>query len=256
MKKMLKRLKPKIKQALSMCCACVLVILGSCSSSPKVYTIGVDPSWFPLDAANKEPYILAFSHELLQKIAHLKKCEIQRVAFSWDNLLEAVNRRQCQGILSSLQPHLFNLEKYHFSENFLNTGPVLVMQEEISKYEIEDLSEKAIAVLSQEDEQILAQNYPEVLVRNYDSLQEAFADLSAGTLDGVLIDYLQAVSYVTELYVGKLKIVSPPLNNEGLKLVVRDGDNKSLMNLFNEGLKELKQSGEYAALLKKWKLGY
>lgn len=255
MKEMLVSLKPKIKQALSICLACALVILGSCSSPPKVYTIGVDPSWFPLDAANKEPYILAFSHELLQKIAHLKKCEIQRIAFSWDNLLEAVNRRQCQGILSSLQPHVFNLGKYHFSENFLNTGPVLVMREGISKYETEDLNEKEIAVLSQEDEQILAQKYPEVLLRNYDSLQAAFADLSVGTLDGVLIDYLQAFSYVTELYAGKLKIVSSPLSNKGLKLVVSDGENKRLVNLFNEGLKELKQSGEYTALLKKWKLG-
>jgi len=232
-----------------------LLVLGSCSSSKKVYKIGVDPTWFPLEIANKEPYILAFSHELLQKIGHLKSCEFQRIAFSWDDLLDAVGKEQCQAILSSLEPYVFNKEKDQFSENFLNTGPVLVMRDTAKKSEVDHLYEKEIAVFSQNDEQILMQKYPDALPRTYDSLPMALVDLSTGAIDGVLMDYLRALSYVTDIYAGQLKIASMPLNHSGIKLVTTQGQQKHLVRLFNEGLKELKQSGEYEALLKKWKLG-
>jgi len=235
--------------------ALLCMAFSGCGSSSKIYTIGVDPSWFPLDVAGKEPYVLAFSHELLQKIGHLKKCAFQRMALSWDDLLEAVNKGQCQGILSSLQPYVFNLQTYQFSDHFLQTGPVVVMAEKVAKTEADHLYEKEIAVFSPEDEQLLMQTYPEALMRSYDSLPQALADVAMGVIDGALVDYLRALSYVTDLYAGQLKIVSSTLNQEGLRLVTSAKQNKQLIHLFNEAIKELKQSGEYQTLLSKWKLG-
>lgn len=255
MKPVILNLKKITQQAVSMCLILLCALLSGCASTHKVYKIGVDPTWFPLDAMNKEPYILAFSNELLQKIAHLKKCEFQRIAFSWDDLLNAVNKEQCQGILSSLEPYVFNMEQYQFSYNFLNTGPVLVMRENATSSDVDHLHDKEIAVLSAGDEQLLMQKYPDVILRNYDSLQIALVDLSIGNIDGVLIEYLQALSYVTEIYAGQLKIASAPLSKQGLKLVTSAAENKQLITLFNEGLKELQQTGEYELLLKKWKLG-
>ena len=230
-------------------------MIGGCSSSRPVYKIGIDPTWFPLDVINKEPYILAFSTELLQKIAQIKRVEFQRVTISWDNLLEGLKMKRYESILSSLEPHGFNLDKYQFSENFLNTGPVLVMRETATKSEVDTLYEKEIAAFSQNDEQLLMQKYPDAIIRMYDSLQKALVDLVIGNLDGVLIGYLQAFSYVNDIYRGQLKISSNPLNNEGLKLVTIAKEQQKLVQLFNEGLNELKKTGEYDALLKKWKLG-
>lgn len=234
----------------------ILIIIGGCSSpKSQVLKIGIDPTWFPLDVINKEPYILAFSTELLQKIAQLKRIQLERVTVSWDNLLEGLNKKQYQGILSSLEPHVFNLEKYQFSENFLNTGPVLVMRENAVKSETDTFNEKEIAAFSQNDEQLLMQKYPDAFIRMYDSLQTALVDLTIGNLDAVLVDYLQAFSYVNDIYQNQLKIVSPPLNKEGLKLVTLAKEQQKLIQLFNEGLNELKKTGEYDELLKKWKMG-
>lgn len=248
-------LKRSISRGVYYLLALAFIVLGACSSSPQTYKIGIDPTWFPLDVINKEPYILAFSTELLQKIAHLKHVEFERVTVSWDNLLEGLKKRQYEGILSSLEPYGFNLEKYQFSENFLNTGPVLVMRENATKSEVDTLYEKEIAAFSQNDEQLLMQKYPDAIVRMYDSLQKALVDLSIGNLDAVLIGYLQAFSYVNDIYHEKLKIVSSPLNNEGLKLVTLAKDQQKFIQLFNEGLNELKKNGEYDELLSKWKLG-
>ncbi len=232
------------------------MLSGGClSQKQQVFKIGVDPTWFPLDVINKEPYILAFSNELLQKIAEIKHLQLERITVSWDNLLEGLNTRQYQGILSSLEPYTFNLEKYQFSENFLNTGSVLVMRESATKLEADSLAEKEIAALSQNDEQLLMQKYPDAFIRMYDSLQQALIDLLDGHLDGIFMGYLQAFSYVNDLYYNQLKIMSAPINQEGLKLVTLAKEQTKLIQLFNEGLNELKSSGEYERLLNKWKLG-
>lgn len=249
------QLRTAFKKVFRYSVAILLIIIGGCSSSHQIYKIGIDPTWFPLDVINKEAYILAFSTELLQKIAQLKHVEFERVTVSWDNLLEGLKKNHYEGILSSLEPHGFNLDKYQFSENFLSTGPVLVMRENATKSEVDTLYEKEIAAFSQNDEQLLMQKYPDAMVRIYDSLQKALIDLVIGDLDGVVMEYLQAFSYVNDIYHGKLKIVSNPLNNEGLKLVVNAKEQQKFIQLFNDGLNELKKTGEYNELLKKWKLG-
>jgi polar amino acid transport system substrate-binding protein len=234
--------------------SCLLLIyLGSCSSSQKVYTIGVDPSWFPLDFMNKEPYVLAFTSELLQKIAQEKHCYLKRATVAWDELLNSLQTHQCQAVCASLEPQVFNLEKYSFSHNFLDTGPVLVALANASDMGM--FYEKEIGVFSQAEEQLLMQRYPGAVLRMYDALSNAFLDLVAGNIDALAVEYLQAFTYINDLYSGQCKIVSSPLNQAGLKLVCLAKEQAQLIKLFNEGIKELKKNGVYEELLKKWKLG-
>ncbi len=237
------------------CFSCLLLVyLGSCSSSSqKVYTIGVDPSWFPLDFMNKEPYVLAFTVELLQKISQEKHCHLERLMVNWDDLLNSLQTRKCEAICCSLEPQVFNLEKYSFSHNFLDTGPVLVALSNASDMGM--FYEKEIGVFSQGEEQLLMQKYPEASLRMYDSLPKAFLDLIAGNIDALALEYLQAVTYINDLYSGQCKIVSEPLNQAGLKFVCLAKEQTHLIKLFNEGIKELKKNGMYEELLKKWKLG-
>ena len=234
--------------------SCLLLIyLGSCSSSSKIYKIGVDPSWFPLDFMNKEPYVFAFTVELLEKIAYEKHCHFERLTVNWDDLLSSLQTHKCQGICSSLEPQVFNLEKYSFSHNFLDTGPVLVALTNASDMGM--FYEKEIGVLSQAEEQLLMQKYPGAVLRLYDSLPKAFLDLVNGNIDAVAVEYLQAFTYINDLYSGQCKIVTPPLNQAGLKLVCLAKEQSDLIKLFNDGIKELKKNGTYEELLKKWKLG-
>ena len=52
---------------------------------------------------------------------------------------------------------------------------------------------------------------------------------------------------------GKIKIVGDPLNKENLGIGVQKG-NKELLDKINKGLANLKKSGEFDKLLKKWNL--
>lgn len=227
---------------------------SSCGASKKTYKVAIDPSWFPLELYNKEPYVLAFAEELLSYISEKHRVDIQTVALSWDNLLDALSRKQVHGVFTSMEPYIFNQEKYHFSNNFLYTGPVLVVRIRDHHLDHDLFQDQEIAAFSDQDTQVLLEEYPQALVRSYDSSMRALLDLVDGNLDAVFMNYLEAHGFVNDIYHGLLKIVSSPLTSRGLKLVTLTYENQKLISIFNEGLLAMQKNGDYDKLLKKWKL--
>ncbi len=237
---------------------CFVVVMGclffGCSRAKKSYKVALDPSWFPLELYNKEPYVLAFSEELLHCISANQRVTLETVALSWDNLLDALAKKQVQGVFTSMEPYLFNLEKYQFSHNYLSTGPVLVVRIRDHASEHDLFQDKEIATFSDLDRQALIEQYPHALVRNYDSSMKALLDLVDDNIDAVFMNYLEAHGYVNDIYHGLLKIISAPLSQQGLKLITLQHENHKLISLFNEGLHTMQKNGDYEKLLKKWKL--
>lgn len=229
-------------------------LLGSCSGSSNgpSFEIGVDPSWYPIDLMGKEANVYAFSNDLLQEIARVKKIQISRINMNWDNLFLNLEKNKYQGILSSLYPYLFNKKHYDFSEIYLAIGPVLILSVSSSANSFKMLRGKEIAVLRGSNNDLILEKYPDTLIRTYDSIPKALNDIVSGTIDGALIDVLIAESYIHDLYQGQLKIATAPLTNEGLRLVTLRGQQEELIRLFNEGLDELKKDGSYDKLLSKW----
>jgi polar amino acid transport system substrate-binding protein len=113
---------------------------------------------------------------------------------------------------------------------------------------------KEIAVVSDERTAILLQKYPGVVLRSYSSIPDALNAIVRGEVDGALINILSAVAYCQDLYQNKLKIVTPVLNNEGLRLITLHQDAGDWVSHFNRGLAKLKTSGAYDKLLLKWGL--
>ncbi|MBF5059398.1 substrate-binding periplasmic protein [Candidatus Neptunochlamydia vexilliferae] len=231
----------------------ILMVAVSCgtTSRGKSYTIAIDPSWFPLDLQGKEPNIYAFSSELLRAISHKEGVFFEKIRMDWDNLALGLEKGDYDGMLSSLTPRVFWGKTYTFSDPFLHTGPVLVIREE---EKIRSLDGKEIAVDSFANEAILIEKFPGVIIQYYTVIPEGLDEVLSGQLDGVLINYLQATSYIRDLYHGQVKIAMPPLDDAGLRLITLDGGNTELVEIFNRGLDKLKDDGTLDKLLAKWEL--
>lgn len=232
----------------------ILFLASSCSTGPTIeYKIGIDPSWYPLDLTGKEKNVLAFSTELLQQISQHEKIQITQVIMSWDNLLGGLQKRQYDGMLSSMQPYLFTQNQYDCSELYLQTGPVLIVSASSSVNSLSLLNGKEVAVQDETGINIL-EKYPGIIIRTYDSIPKALNDVLTGTIDGALVNAISAYAYCNDLYQGQLKVATSPLNSEGLRLVTLHGEAGDLMQAFNDGLKQMQKSGHYNELLKKWGL--
>lgn len=233
-----------------------LFLFASCISknAGRGYLIGIDPNWYSLDLMGKEKSVYAFSNELLQEIAKKNSMKISTLQMNWDTLMPGLEIGQCDAILSSLYPYLFNKKKYDFTNNYLNTGPVLVMPFNAKETSLDTLQGKEIAVQEDSSDADFLETHPGIIIRTYDTVPHALNDIVKGNLDGALVDLLIAESFCQDLYHGQLKIVSPPLNDAGLRLVTLHGHAPALIKSFNKGLKELMHSGEYKKLQKKWGL--
>ena len=234
-----------------LCC----ITFGCGGGSQKTtYQVGVDPSWYPLLLDGKERNMTGFSTELLQEIGKKEDVAFSKVSVSWDVLMEGLQKGQYVGILFSMQPYNFNQQTYDFSDLYLKTGPVLVVSTSFDYTSLDNLSGKEIAVMPDSGGTSILEKHPGILIRNYDSIAKALNDVSLGEIDGAIVDRLMAESYCQDLYQGKLKIVTAPLNDAGLRLITLHNKAPELIEAFNDGLEKLKSSKEYDDLLKKWSL--
>ena len=232
----------------------ILLLLSACGGKSKssAMRIGVDPAWTSLQLPEKQTNVTAFSNELLLEISRLEEIQIATVARSWDNLLSGLQDEEYEAVLSSLMPYNFNQKQYDFSDIYLMTGPVLVLPYTSKIHSLDKLDGKEIAVQKGSPYAAILEKHPKILIRIYDSLPQAFNDILTGTLDGAIVPILIAESYCQDLYSEQLKIATPPLNDEGLRLITLHDQATSLMEAFNRGLKKLKENGTYAALARKW----
>ncbi len=238
-------------------CSLIFLFLFSCGSDHKngSYTIGVDVAWYGMDFKGQENNVTGFSRDLLREISKMKKMKLSFLPVNWDVLISNLKTKSCDGILSSLPPYIFNQSTFDFSHPFLMTGPVLIVPVSSAWKSIDQLGGKEIAYLADSDGALILEKNPGILIRPYDSIPQALNDVVSGAIDGAIVDVVIASSYCQNIYKGQLKIVTPPLNDLGLRLLTRVHETPPLMHAFNEGLAELKASGAYEALLKKWSLG-
>lgn len=243
------------KRYSSLITACLLLLLGCSRTRPHAeYRVGIDPTWYPLTLEGKENSVTAFSTELLQEIGKEELIAFTKVSVSWNILVDGLKEKRYQAILTSLPPHPFQQDSFDFSDLYLATGPVLVVPENSVASSLDHLSGKEIAVVPESDGVSILEKYPKILIRSYTSIAQALNDVSRGVINGALVDVLIANSYCQDLYQGKLRIATPPLNNAGLRLVTLHNQATDLIDAFNDGLEAVKGNQTYDLLLKKWNL--
>ncbi len=234
----------------------MLLLLTSCGggSQKDQYRIGMDPSWYPMELGVRNNSITAFSTDLLTEIGLVEKVGFTKVSVSWDNLMLGLQKGEYQGILSATPPYVFNQQLFDFSDAFLSLGPVLVVPVGSPLSSIDQLSDKEIAVITGSSAVSLLEKIPGILIRYYPSIPAALNDVAAQVIEGAVIDNLSAISYCQDLYQGQLMVSTPPLNDEGLRLVTKHNEAPQMIEAFNDGLTKLKKSGKYEQILAKWGL--
>lgn len=221
------------------------------SSRPR---IGIDPTWSPLNFGSQTSYVNGFTEELLLEIASHEGLEFERVPANWDDLVSGLNQKKFDAILTSLPPYSFNLAKYDFSQNFLDVGPVFIVGVLSPYKKIDQVNGEAIGIVSGDATWLVLQKFPQVIIQSFPSTPDLLNAVADGEIAGALLGRISAVKYVSDLYQGRLKIVSTPLTGAGLRLVAKKGCQEDLIRSFDDNLKFLKKKKRLKALMRKWSL--
>jgi polar amino acid transport system substrate-binding protein len=221
---------------------------------PEIYKIGVDATWYPLSLYGREYSFTAFSSDLLFAIARNQHIKVEIVRTGPKRLIDLLEDGHVQAVLSSIAPDDHNKEKYYFSDPYYRLGAILVMRKDYDFHSLQSLHNARIGVKRESAVLYRISIDPSVTIVPYDSPLIALDDLGKGEIDGIVTDVL-AYLYFGGLYREKLKVVTLPLTNEGLRMITLQemfaGD---LIVKFNQGLKNLKDDGVYEELLSHWEL--
>jgi polar amino acid transport system substrate-binding protein len=215
-------------------------LLCGCGKKEQMkHEIAMDPSWYPLNFQNKNNNIVGFSTELLRSISSEEFTTFSVLYTNWDSLQEGLISQQYGGILSSIYPYNFNQKKYSFSETYLPTGPVLIL-------------DKPIAALTGSSSITLLETYPKIIISFCNSIGDLVNQLQSGQVIGALLPWPVAQSFMQGSFQKQFMLASGPLNDEGLRLITLKGQDSSLIRRFNHGLEKLKKNGRYDQLLIDW----
>lgn len=236
-----------------------LLGLRACSgggmSTPTVYRIARDGTWGYLQLSEKGRNLLAFSNELLFAIAKQENMQLELFLVSPETLFQGLDRNQYDGVLSAFLPRGAENEKYEKSKPVFLTGPVLIVQDSSPARSLQEMGGKVIGIQTGSSVVFNIEQYPEILLTSYDTPLQALSSLAKNEIDGAILGLIPAYIYTTGFYAGRLKVITRPLTDEGVRLIsLRNPHGKKLVEFFNKGLAKVRADGTYDALLAKWGL--
>ncbi len=237
-----------------------IVFSLSCSSrveerDENTFSVARELSWYTINLHGKSHEITAFCEDLIDAIADIEGIKLEKVLISSGRSFQTLNKGEYNSILTISSKDDVIEDQYFFSDLFLNLGPVLVVRDD-SKYRfLDDFHERLLGVWEGTTYAQKLEMNPSTVTRLYYDVSKAIDELIAGKIDGVALDLLAARRYAGGAYRERVKIVMPPLEKRGIRIVTgkNENDMKLIMHV-NEGLKKLIGNGTYQRLLKKWKL--
>ncbi|SYX08627.1 Sulfate starvation-induced protein 7,glutamine ABC transporter periplasmic protein,lysine-arginine-ornithine-binding periplasmic protein,Bacterial extracellular solute-binding proteins, family 3 [Chlamydia poikilotherma] len=238
---------------LALLCFLPFVFLG-CSREKKELLVGRDTTWFPKQFGIYTANINAFLNDLVSEINYRENLNINIVNQDWIHLFENLDDQKTAGAFTSILPTAEMLDHYQFSDPILLTGPVLVISEGSPYKSIQDLRGKLIGVYKFDSSVLVGQDIPDAVLSPYQHVPIALEALSSGCYDALLAPVIEVTALIDTAYKGRLKIISQPLNQDGLRLVVLRGEKNSLLEGFNMGLVKSMRSGKYQAIKQQYRL--
>ncbi|MCB1136149.1 MAG: transporter substrate-binding domain-containing protein [Chlamydiia bacterium] len=220
--------------------------------STRVYRIARDTTWFPLQVRGKEKNIQAFTDELLRRIAEEEGFEVQLISAPYDTHIPLLNKKSCDGVVTTVQPVKRYTDRYEFSEPFLILGSVLVVAENSPIKSLDDMHKMTLGVRAGSSFLFDFPQQSDIAVKMYTEINRALDDCAHGEVQGVIIDRMDAEANVRGYYRGRLQIAGQPLNAVGLRIMTPKDERADLVDAFNGALKELQRTNTVEQLVDKW----
>ncbi len=227
---------------------------GGNGDGEKTYTIGTDTTFAPFEFEDEAGNFVGIDMELLDAIAQDQGFKYELEILGFDAACQALEAGQVDGVIAGMSIKPDREEKYDFSEPYFDSGVVMGIaadNDTIKSYE--DLKGKTVAVKIGTEGEAFAESIADQYGFEMTHLQDSafmYEDVKSGNSVACFEDY-PVLGYGVSQNNG-LKIVTEMERGSSYGFAVLKGENPELIEMFNAGLKNLRDSGKYQEILDKY----
>ena len=222
--------------------------------------IGLDDSFVPMGFQMRNGTISGYDVDLARAVFKQYNIKVDFQSIDWSMNVTELRNGTIDLIWNGFSINEQRKRVLNFSEPYLQNKQVLVTKQNTGVKTLNQLRGKTIGLQSGSAGALDFDKYPKSLkniVKNrdavqYDSFTNAFLDLNAGRIQGLLIDSVYANYYVNhQADKGSYRIIETHFPNEYYGVGVKKG-NTVLQKKVNQGLNKLAKNGELTRINHKW----
>lgn len=217
------------------------------------YVIASDSSFAPFVFQNSSNQYTGIDMDLIKAIAEDQGFEIEITNPGFDAAINAVQSGQADGMIAGMSVTDARKETFDFSDSYYTANTILGVKESSTVSSYEDLKGKTVGVKNGTASQtFLTENQSKYgyKIKTFADGSSMYDSLNTGSIDAVMDDEPVLKYSISQGQKLKTPIEGIPIGETAF--AVKKGSNPELIEMFNNGLANLKASGEFQKILDKY----
>lgn len=223
-------------------------------------TVGLDDTFVPMGFRQKSGKLVGYDVDLARAVFKLYGIKVSFQSIDWSMNATELNNGTIDLIWNGYSKTPQREKKVAFSDTYLQNDQTLVSLRKNHINSFADMQGKTLGAQAGSSGAQDISQYPKMLKNRikgnspvlYDSFTNAFIDLNANRIQGMIIDSTYAGYYINhESNPKDYKITNGPFPKEQFGVGMRKTDT-TMRNKINRGLKILAKNGTLAKINHKW----
>lgn len=215
------------------------------------YIIASDSAFAPFEFKNEDNEYVGIDVDLMKKAAELQGFTIDFNFIGFSAAVQALQGQQADGMIAGMTVTDERKKEFDFSTPYFQSGIQIAVKKgnkNINSYE--DLKGKKVGVkVGTESADFLEANKDKYgyTIKSYDAADQLYEAVKVGAVDAIMDDY-PVIGYA----ISQGQELATPIARESggeYAFAVKKGQNQELLEMFNEALAQMKQSGEYDKII-------
>ena len=218
--------------------------------SGKVYKIATDTTFAPFEFENDNGEMVGIDLDLLKAIAEDQGFEYELVVAGFSAATTGLEAGEYDGVIAGMSITDARKEKYDFSEPYYDSGVGMAVNADSDIASYDDLNGKTVAAKIGTEGCTFAESIADqygFTIMQFEDSSSMYQDVLAGNSVACFEDYPVLGYEISRGTAFKMPLDMEHGNSYGF--AVLKGQNTELLEMFDAGLKNMKDSGKYDEIL-------